>query len=67
MNVITAAPLDIDNRMALYGYVAILKQLVTHLERRAWHHDDPHVGPVAPLLAQARADLDAAQMAARAW
>jgi hypothetical protein len=38
-------------------------QVVTTLERYRWSHECPHIGPHAPLLEQARRDLDAATAA----
>ena len=38
-------------------------QVVTTLERYRWSHDCPYLGPHAPLLEQARRDLDAATAA----
>jgi hypothetical protein len=38
-------------------------QVVTTLERHRWSHECPYLGPHAPLLEQARRDLDAATAA----
>jgi hypothetical protein len=55
--------LSADDLEALAWARVAFAQVVSTLERYRWSHDDAHVGPHAPLLEQARRDLDAATAA----
>jgi hypothetical protein len=48
---------------ALQWYALALDNLVGTLQRNPWHTDNEIVGPHAAILAQARADRDAAHAA----
>jgi hypothetical protein len=58
------AVLPTPERDALMFYAAACATVVATLERHVWHHDEPNIGLHSALLAQARADRDAAQRAA---
>lgn len=62
----TAPETTARDRHALAFYLGSMRAMVEYLERNPWQHDDPHVGPHHAVLAQARADLDAAEAASRA-
>ena len=52
-----------EDKQALVAFHYHISSLVNLIGNKGWRHDDPHLGPFAPLLAQYRADLAAADAA----